>query len=240
MGKIHFSDTCLWDLLCGQQPTLESQGKTTVRGGRWDCSAVTSHNNRSMWMMKPIREKMILSVGWSKLWRSRLEGIEGLEGRGPSAGRSKQAVWGEHSRRCPRYSLIKPLHTLAHSKNYKCLLDLWLQGRVRKQKVQTVNGFIYMWRTVDSLSVGNVPHLKVWEQTSLRIKRMLTNKLCLQFQCLQCTGLCIQPEFRQEFPNLELQTQCWNSHQSEMIRCSLLNHIPSIEVEVGLQEKKWK
>lgn len=107
------------------------------------------------------------------------------------AGKSKQAVWGEHSRRCHRYSNMKPLNTPAHSKNYKCFTVV---GFIEyKGETQAAGGPNCGWANVHvkecgCFSVGSAPHLEVWEQTSLRIQTKLwphSLKCCPQIQlCL--------------------------------------------------------
>lgn len=59
------------------------------------------------------------------------------------AGKGKQAVWTEHSRRCCRPCNTKPLETVAHSKNCKPFTVVGFMGyeeTVRQQKVQIVDG----------------------------------------------------------------------------------------------------
>ena len=168
-----------------------------------------------------------------------------------SAGKGKQAVWGEHSRRCPRYSHIKPLHTLAHSKNYKCFSVVgFIDYKGESQEAEGPNcEWVHIHvKEHGLLSVGNVPHLKVWEQTSLRIwakfwphslKGCSQIQLCLQFQSVcNAPGCAFSQNSDKNFWLGTPQTHCWNSHQSEMIRCSLQNHIPSIEVESGSPGEK--
>lgn len=136
-----------------------------------------------------------------------------------SAGKGKQAVWGEHSRRCPRYSHIKPLHTLAHSKNYKCFtvvgfIDYKGESGSRRSKLwmgsYTCEGlwtpFCRQCASFEGLGTNLFENLS--KVVTIFLERMLTNRIVSTVsECLQCTGLCIQPEFRQEFLT-------WNSTDS--------------------------
>ena len=216
----------------------------------WDCSAVTY---TIIDLAEALSGRSWFSPGgWSKLcrgshtWREHWRMKERV-----SAGKGKQAVWGEHSRRCPRYSHIKPLHTLAHSKNYKCFMVVgFIDYKGESQEAEGPNcEWVHIHvKERGLLSVGNVPHLKVWEQTSLRIWAKLwphSLKGCSQIQlCLQFQSVCnaLGCAFSQNSDKNSWlgtpQTHCWNSHQSEMIRCSLQNHIPSIEVESGSTGEK--
>lgn len=112
-----FIETC-----CVASSVLECKGRLQSwrKGVGLQCCDL--HNNRSVWMMLkpyPGEDDSLQVVDQSSTEESYLEGALRMKER-VSAGKNKQAVWGEHSRRCPRYSHIKPLHTLAHSKNYKC------------------------------------------------------------------------------------------------------------------------